>query len=301
MMAYDTHTTIARSHAVPDHTGEQAGNGPRAEDTARRASGTGRPSGGAGRLERRLSWLYWAGAAGLAPWIVYLYQTQVPRAPTHQVHLLALGLLLTAIASLLATAWLSSRNHALAVIAASFAGTVTFISAWFRSLTRTAGSGMAESVPAFLAVVIVVVVLCGYVVRCELGSAARRRASLPRWLPLALVLAAAALVPSLVISLALAPAVQIAHHLRIAWTGLDIFEGIALAATGLALRRSSQAVLVPATVTAALLLCDAWINVIPARGAARAEGIALAFLEVPLAVLSLWVAVRAASGEKAKP
>jgi hypothetical protein len=51
---------------------------------------------------------------------------------------------------------------------------------------------------------------------------------------------------------------------------------------------------VPATITGTLLLCDAWINVIPTTGMARAEAVVLAFVEVPLAALSFWVAARAA-------
>lgn len=54
-------------------------------------------------------------------------------------------------------------------------------------------------------------------------------------------------------------------------------------------------VVVPATITGALLLCDAWINVIASHAAAQAEGIALAFVEVPMAALSFWVATRAMS------
>ena len=48
--------------------------------------------------ERHLKWLFWACAAGLAPWVVYLYLSQVPRATAHQIHLLAAGLILAMIA-----------------------------------------------------------------------------------------------------------------------------------------------------------------------------------------------------------
>ena len=49
---------------------------------------------------------------------------------------------------------------------------------------------------------------------------------------------------------------------------------------------------VTAAVTSALLVCDAWINIIPAHGAAFWEAIAMAFVELPLAALSFWVATR---------
>jgi hypothetical protein len=251
------------------------------------------PPGTLGRGERIFPWRYWAGAAGLAPWIVYLYLTQKPLAPAHQVHLLAVGLIAAMIAGVLATAWAYWRGSALSTLAASFAATVTFISAWFRIVTETGGSRWEGSIPAFLTVVLVIVVLCAAVITSEATSRSRpgRRAD---WLPITLICAACLLVPSLVVVQVAVPAHGVAHHLRLAWTGLDVFELVALACTGLALHRRSERAVIPATVTAALLLCDAWINVVPARGAARAEGIALAFVEVPLALLSFWVALRVA-------
>jgi hypothetical protein len=244
-------------------------------------------------IERNLQWLYWAGAVGLAPWIVYLYFSQVPSAVTHKVHVLAVGLLLALLLGVLATAWTYRRGHWLAVMVATFTGTATFISAWFRALTRSSGSNWSGSLPAFLTVAAVIVGLCGYAVGSEL-SVLPPESGRARWLPLALALAALALVPSLVIVLTVVPPVQIAHHLPLAWTGLDVFELLALAATGFALHRRSAVTAVPATITGTLLLCDAWINVIPTTGMARAEAIVLAFVEVPLAALSFWVAARAA-------
>ncbi len=244
-------------------------------------------------IERNLKWLYWAGAVGLAPWIVYLYFSQVPSAVTHKVHILAVGLLLALLGGVLVTAWTCRRGYPLAVLVAAFTGTATFISAWFRALTRSAGSSWTGSLPAFLTVAAVIVGLCGYAIWSELPGLAPEGAR-ARWLPLALAMAALALVPSLVIVLTVAPPVQIAHHLPLAWTGLDVFELLALAATGLALHRRSAVTAVPATITGTLLLCDAWINIIPTTGMARAEAIVLAFAEVPLAALSFWIAARAA-------
>jgi hypothetical protein len=242
---------------------------------------------------RYLTWFYWAGAAGLAPWIVYLFLSQVKRAPTHQLHILTVGLILAMMLGLLVTAWLYSRDSWLSVMAASFAATVTFISAWFRILTRAGASTWAGSIPTFLAVVTAIVVLCVITIRTELGLLRARPAA--RWLPLALAIAALALVPSLVLVLTVEPTAQIAQHLRLAWTGLDVFELLAMAHTGRALHRRSATAVVPATVTGTLLVCDAWINVISSNAAGRFEGIALAFVEVPIAALSFWVASRAPS------
>jgi hypothetical protein len=262
---------------------------------------------------RYLTWLYWAGAAGLAPWIVYLFLSQVKRAPTHQLHILTVGLILAMMLGLLVTAWLYSRDSRLSVMAASFAATVTFISAWFRILTRAGASPWAGSIPTFLSVATAVVVLCVIAIRTELaaragttlspartglspaGAGLSRARPHARWLPLALAIAALALVPSLVLVLTVEPTAQIAQHLRLAWTGLDVFELLAMAHTGRALHRRSVTAVVPATVTGTLLLCDAWINVISSNAAGRFEGIALAFVEVPIAALSFWVASRAPS------
>jgi hypothetical protein len=237
--------------------------------------------------ERYLKWLYWAGAAGLVPWTAYLYLSQVPTGVTHQVHVLAVGILVALMLGVLATAWTYRRGSGHALMAASFTAAATFIAAWFRGLTRSGGSGWSGSTPVFLTLAAVIVALCVAAIRGELAG--RRR---HRWLAAALGLAGLALVPSLVIVLTVVPPVQVAHHLRLAWTGLDVCELLALAATGLALHRRSASTVIPATVTGALLLCDAWFNIIPTTGMARAEAIVLAFVEVPLAALSFWVAAR---------
>ena len=257
-------------------------------------AGPSRQYPGSVRWEQRyLKWLYWAGAAGLAPWIVYLYFSQAPSAPTREVHILAVGLILAVMAGVLVTAWLYARSFCWALMAASFTATTAFISAWFRTLTRSGGAHWSESVPVFLAVAAAIVVLCIAAINSELAARSGRGTRL-RWLPTALAIGALALVPSLVIVLVVVPPVQIAHHLPVAWTGLDVCELLALAGTGLALHRRTALTVIPASITGTLLLCDAWINIIPAAGMARTEAIVLAFVEVPLALLSFWVAARAA-------
>ena len=247
--------------------------------------------------ERRLRWLYGAGVLGLAPWIVYLFVSQDPRAPAHDVDALVFGLLVAIIAGVVATTWTYATGHAFTVMAASFAATAAFISAWFRTLTRTGTTGWVGSIATFALVASVIVVLCTLVIRRALpalagaGDAEVLRPP-DRWLLVALGACALVLVPSLVIVLFAVPQIGIARHLRVAWTGLDVCELLAMAWTGLALSRRSVATVIPATITGTLLLSDAWINVVPTTGSARTFGILLAFLEVPIAAVSFWVAVR---------
>ena len=237
--------------------------------------------------ERHLQWLFWACAAVLTPWVVFLFVTQAPRAEAHQVNPLAVGLVVAMIVGLALTAWTYELGSPLSVMAASFTAAATFISAWFRALTQVGGSHWVGAIPIFLALVVVIVGLCVIVIRSDYSDRPPAR-----WLPIVLALAALALVPTLVVVLTVAPGVQTAHHLRIAWAGLDVFEVIALAATGFALQRRSVLTAVPATIAGTLLVCDAWINIVPAHGPAFYEAIAMALVELPLAGLSFWVATR---------
>jgi len=257
------------------------------------------PEGGVrprGRLdswvEPHLKWLYWAGAVALAPWIVYLYESQIQRALAHDITVMAAGLIILMFVSLVATGWLTRRGSPSAVSAATLAATATFISAWFRLLTRTGGRRAPTSLWVFQLVVAAILVCCVVVIVRELADPSGPAPNL-RWAPVALGFAALALVPSLVVVLVLAPTVAVAHNLRLAWTGLDAFELLAMAWTGTALHRHSRAVMVPAAITGTLMACDAWINIVPSVGAVRTEAILLAFAEVPLATLSFWVAARA--------
>jgi len=253
-----------------------------------------RPGGRSGRIswaERHLQWLYWVCAAALTPWVAFLFVAQVRRAEAHQIGPLAAGLILAMMVGILLTAWTYHRGSPRSVMAASFTAAAAFISAWFRALTRTGGTHWAGPVPIFLAVVAVVTIigLCVLVIQRDFSA---RPPPPARWLPIVLAAAALALVPTLVVVLTVVPGVQTAHHLKIAWTGLDVFEVLALAATGLALQRRSALTAVPATITGTLLVCDAWINIVPATGAAFYEAIAMALVELPLAGLSFWVATR---------
>lgn len=89
------------------------------------------------------------------------------------------------------------------------------------------------------------------------------------------------------------PTHKVAFHYDIAWVGFDCGLAAALLVTGALVLRRSPHVILPAAGTATLLLADAWFDVVTARGAALALALMLAVLvELPLAALSLTVALR---------
>ncbi len=212
-------------------------------------------------LEPHLKWLYWVCAAGLAPWVAYLYLFQIPSGAANQIHLMTAGLILAIIAGLLLTAWTYHQRVPRSVMAASYTATAVFMSVRFRLITGAGGPHWVGSFPALLTLAVTVVMLCALVITNRLSARAHAR-----WLPAALTVLAAALVPLLVVDLTVVPAVQTAHHLQFAWGGLDMFEVLALAATGFALHRRPAIAAIPATATGTLLACDAWLNIIPSTG-----------------------------------
>jgi hypothetical protein len=84
------------------------------------------------------------------------------------------------------------------------------------------------------------------------------------------------------------------HHWRGAWVGFDIIMLLAFAATGWAFWRSRQIVIACLVITATLLCCDAWFDVILDAGTSDIWGsVASAVLvELPLAFLMLNAARR---------
>lgn len=118
------------------------------------------------------------------------------------------------------------------------------------------------------------------------------------WLLLLLGAVAVALLPWSAYLGATLPSEHVAHHWRIAWTGLDLAEAAALVATLVALVRNSPAVIVLATIAGTLLICDAWFDVVAAQpGSEFAWALVFAVLaELPLAALCFWIAFEADLG-----
>jgi hypothetical protein len=107
-----------------------------------------------------------------------------------------------------------------------------------------------------------------------------------RWLVLLLAITAAALVPwTLWLAVSL-PERRVAHHYDVAWVGFDIGLAVAFAVTAWTAFRRSPWLIPAASATAAMLLCDAWFDIVTSAPGERLEPILLAALaELPLAAL----------------
>jgi len=114
----------------------------------------------------------------------------------------------------------------------------------------------------------------------------------PPWIAPAFGLCVVVLVPWTGYLFGTLPPDYKANHWAIAWGGFDVGLSLALASTAVLLVRRSPFAEVTATVTGTLLVCDAWFDVLTARGTAAVvqsivEGV---LVELPLAVLCFWIA-----------
>ena len=112
----------------------------------------------------------------------------------------------------------------------------------------------------------------------------------PPWVAPALLGCAVVLIPWTALLFATLPRHYVANHWDLAWGGFDI--GLALAGTAVLVARRSPFAEITATITGTLLVCDAWFDVLTARGTSNiAQATASALLiELPLAVLCFWMA-----------
>jgi hypothetical protein len=114
-----------------------------------------------------------------------------------------------------------------------------------------------------------------------------------RWIAPLLAVAGAVLVPwALVLAFRL-PARHTSEHWDVAWVGFDIVLACALAATAWGIARRTPWAPSAAIAAATLLLCDAWFDNVLARGSGERLEAALeaAFVEVPLAIFCVWLAL----------
>jgi hypothetical protein len=120
----------------------------------------------------------------------------------------------------------------------------------------------------------------------------RGRWLIPPWTAPALLGCAIVLIPWTALLFVSLPRHYVANHWDIAWGGFDLGLGLALAGTAVLVARRSPYAEVTATITGALLVCDAWFDVLTSRGTSDiAQAIVLALLvELPLAALCFWMA-----------
>ena len=234
--------------------------------------------------------VYEGGAVLLAPWIVVLALSQKQSTDGYHLRLSSLGMSAFIVAGLVLTAITCRRQYPGVVVAASLAATFLFISGWFDTITaKHAPLAVALAYDVFVKLPAIVLALW-----LALRMARDRGAhySVPGWVPTAFVAAAVVLVPWFVTVLRLIQRTSELHNLRLFWTGIDLFELVSMAASGWYLYRRSPYVAVSAMVTAALLLSDAWFNVVTTVHIAHRAALVMALVELPLAVYSVVIAGR---------
>jgi MFS family permease len=244
----------------------------------------------AGPATSRTAQLYWAVAGLLFVWIIVLLFEQPYAGRVHALVLTSVGIAGAAVAGMLVTAVLIQRRSPFAAMGAAFTATVAFIMSWFHLLTGTAVSITAALIGT-ATVVAPVVVISGWVAR-RLSADRAAGPPLPGWAPWVYLAAGAVLVVVVVRVALITPGEHDAWHLRLVWTGLDVFEFVAIAATARHLQRRSPALAVTATTAGTLLLSDAWFNIAGSTGTARMSAIAMGFVEVPLAAVSFALAAK---------
>jgi hypothetical protein len=88
------------------------------------------------------------------------------------------------------------------------------------------------------------------------------------------------------------PSRQLSPHYDIAWTGFDVILLIGLGAVAYFALRRSRYLAVSASMSATLLVVDAWFDIMTSPGDQLAQSIVLAaVVELPLAALCLWLSL----------
>lgn len=116
-----------------------------------------------------------------------------------------------------------------------------------------------------------------------------------RWAGTLFAVCAVCLVPWIIVIAVTLPARQLSPNYDIAWAGYDVLLCAALASTaGSALRRSRHLGMT-ASWSAALLVVDAWFDVMTSpSGFDRLEAAAMAvIIELPLALACVWLTIHA--------
>jgi hypothetical protein len=114
----------------------------------------------------------------------------------------------------------------------------------------------------------------------------------PAWIVPLFAAGALVLVPTVVLLLVDLPSTHRSEHWDVAWGGFDVMLALMLVAVAVTAWRSSAWLEAAAAAAATLLFVDAWFDVLTASG--RTELIIAiveaVFVELPLAVLCVWLA-----------
>jgi len=119
------------------------------------------------------------------------------------------------------------------------------------------------------------------------------RIPLPRWVVAVFAGVSVVLVPWILYLTFTLPSRHVTFHYDLAWVGFDIGLTIAFCATTWAALRGSPRLVPIAAVTATMLCCDAWFDVVTSRGGddflmAIVEA---AVAELPLAALCVYIVI----------
>jgi hypothetical protein len=126
----------------------------------------------------------------------------------------------------------------------------------------------------------------------EPGRPPGRLVPAPRWVaPVFTVLGAATLPWTVYLAMTL-PTHANTHHYRLTWVGFDIMLVVVLLATAYFAWRGNRLVGLLATITATMLVLDAWFDVNSSNHADRPGAIlSAALIELPLAAVCGWIAL----------
>jgi len=112
----------------------------------------------------------------------------------------------------------------------------------------------------------------------------------PRWITALLAFTAVGLIPwTLWLTFSL-PSRHVSDHYALAWVGFDIGLALALGLTARAAYHGSRVLAPLAAATGAMLVCDAWFDIVTSTHGERFDAVLQAVVgEIPLAALCAYI------------
>jgi hypothetical protein len=129
----------------------------------------------------------------------------------------------------------------------------------------------------------------------DVDEAGTKLLRIPRWVAPVFALLAVGTIPWVVYLAVTLPRHATFAHYRGVWVGFDLALLAVLATTAMLAWRGNPRVTMAATAAATMLFVDAWFDVLTTpRGGDRWLAVLLAGVaEIPLALICLWIALRA--------